>query len=123
MTDRSSQLVHDYSPGWIAVSKLHFDMPGLADAFDRLGGHDASDCYLIPAEHRAAVVTILDTTELIARRDRDAEDVEAAQYGLTRGDQPGRSSHPLGHRIANVPGGTVYSDGISGGTVTIYDRS
>jgi hypothetical protein len=123
VSDRGSDLVYDYSPGWIAVSKLHFDMPGLADALDRLGGHDESDCYLIPAEHRAEVITILNTADLIPRGERDAEDVEAVRYGLTRGDQPGLSSHPLGQRIANVPGGTVYTDGISGGTVTIYDRS
>jgi hypothetical protein len=116
-------LVTDYSPGYIAVGLVHFQIPALAAALTDLDGYDHGDKYVFAADRRDQVAAILATAERILNRARELEDAEAVQYGLVRGEDLPRGGHPLGRQAGTVPGGTVYSDELGDGTVTIYDRS
>ncbi len=108
----------------INVSTLHFTWPALTAQLDTLGGTDHSSHLSFPADVRDQVAHLIDTTERIARYDRDAETAAAAAVGLAReDDQPRHASHPLGHRTSTVQGATVYDSHLGEGTVTIYDES
>jgi len=115
--------ITDYSPGYIAVSTLHFTYPALAAALTDLDGHDHGDKYVFPANRRADVAAILATAERIPNRARDLEDAEAARHGLVRDEDLPRGPHPLGHAAGTVPGGTVYTSHLDGSAVTVYDKS
>lgn len=116
-------LIANYSPGYIAVSTLHFACPALAAALTEFGGYDHGDKYVFPADHRDQVAAILATAERIPNRTRELEDAEAAQYGLVRQEDLAAGPHPLGDPVGTVPGGTVYASHLDGSTVTIYDKS
>lgn len=116
-------LIQNYNKDWITVSKLHFTIPALAAALPELNGHDHSDKYLIPAQHRDRVTAILETSKRIPHRTRDQETADAAQYGLIRDEDLPHNGHPLGHKTGTVIGGTTYNSHLDAGSITLYDRS